>query len=228
MNITKSLISLVLLMCVSMAAHGKMCRVLYYNKPSSAPDTVYMYVNGQLHGELELPQFQFGQDIEFEESGGALQIVLSPRILEAGETLADGLPSMNVARGWKKFLIVVVESQQNELLPIKPIAINANENHFGNGDFLFLNLTPNLVGGTFGDQIIKVAPHKMHVAKMSEYLGEFLDVKLDYVRPDGQKRRRWMIYQGWRILPDRRTLVFCYVPEGRKSMKYFATQVKNM
>ncbi|MDQ8207530.1 hypothetical protein QEH52_08420 [Coraliomargarita sp. SDUM461003] len=224
----KTLLSLLFLLCACLPLQGRVGRILYYNKPANAPDRVYLYVDGQFHSEVDLPSFQFGQDIEFEQGRGVLKLIFSPRLLEEGEPLPEGLPSVNVRKGWEKFLIVVVESQKSSLLPIKPIVINANEKHFGNGDFLFMNLTPNLLGGTFGEEQIRVAPRKMHVAKMAAYQGEFLDVKLDYVRPDGQKKRRWMIYQGWRILPDRRTLVFCYVPEGRKTMKYFATQVKNM
>ncbi|CAA6678048.1 MULTISPECIES: hypothetical protein [unclassified Lentimonas] len=224
----KAFITLTIVLCSCVPALGSVARILCYDKPSNAPDVVYIYVDSQLHGEVELPKLKFGEDIELKASGSDLQIVLSPKIIEKGQELPSELPSIKVSKDWKKFLIIVIEDKNNEALPIKPFAINANDDYFGNKDFLFINLSPNYVVGTFGDKVIELEPQKIQVEKMSAYSGEFLDAKLDYVRPDDNGKRRWMVYKGWRVLPDRRTLVFCYPQSGRTTMKYFATQVKNM
>jgi len=212
--------------CLSLA-QANLARILYYDKPAKAPDTAYMYVNGKLHGEIKLPKFEFGEDLILKEGKENQHITFSPKIIEEGQQLPLGLPSVKVSKNWKKTLLVAVKDSENKLLPIQVYAINANDTYFGNCDFLFINLTPNLIVGTFGKENILVPPKNRHVQKMSDSRGDLLNVKLDYVRPNDNNKRRWMVYQGWRILPDRRTLVFFYMPKTRTSMKYFATQIKN-
>lgn len=208
-------------------AQAKVARVLYYHTQQAAPSPIYMYVNNQLLREVDAT-FEFSEDLELGANDEDIQIVFSPSRVAEGEALAASLPSVSVNTDWEKSLILVVETAGNEVLPIEAIALNADDHYFGDGDFLFINLSPNSMIGTFGEEPIRVAARSIHVAEMSDFSGEFLDVKLDYIRPDDAGKRRWMIQQGWRVLPDRRTVVLCYVPAGRTSMKYFAVQIKDM
>ncbi|MFC5051408.1 hypothetical protein ACFPK9_12405 [Rubritalea spongiae] len=182
-------------------------------------------MNGKLHGDVEMPKYEFGKDLQF-EGENELEIVFAPKIYDEGEVMPKGLPSTKVDARWEKFLIVAVTDTKNPTFPMKLLSLNATDNYFSNGDFMFVNFTPNYVLGTFGKKKVNVAPMKLKVANMSDSMGQFLDVKLNYVEPQN-KKQRWMVRQGWRVLDDRRTVVFFYVPDGRTTMKYFATQIKN-
>ncbi|WPJ97176.1 hypothetical protein SH580_05570 [Coraliomargarita algicola] len=223
----KTLVYWALFLCVALSAQATVARILYYNPQQTAPSSIYMYVENQLLGEVNAA-LDFGDDLDLDTSGEAIEIVFSPTQIAEGATLASGLPTVTVNQDWEKCLIVVVEAAGNERLPVEAYAVNADTHFFGESDFLFINRSPNRLLGTFGETQIEVGAEDLHVVRMAQHRGEFLDVKIDYIRPDDDDKRRWMIQQGWRVLPDRRTVLICYAPAGRTSMKYFAVQIKDL
>lgn len=222
----RTLIYWSLFLCVSLSSQATVARILYYNPQETAPSTIYMYVENQLLGEVNAA-LDFGDDVNLDTSGETIEVVFSPTQIVEGAKLASGLPTVTVQQGWEKCLIVVVEAAGNERLPVEAYAVNADAHLFGQSDFLFINGSPNRLLGTFGEKQIEVNSQDLNVVQMAAHRGEFLDVKIDYIRPDEDGKRRWMIQQGWRVMSDRRTVVLSYQPAGRTNMKYFAVQLKD-
>ena len=214
-----------LALCFTAILEAKPTRFIVYDKPGNLPEELFMYVNGKLHGEITLREKNFGEEVEIKESG-EMKILFSDRVFEQDEEIPAGYPTMLVPEGWSKFLTIAVGDLTNENLPLEFHPVNASANFFENSDYLIVNRSENVLVGDFGPEKILVGPKKMKVYKMAKYHNQLLDIIIDYVRPNDGNKRRWGIAKGWRVLKDRRTLVFFFSPPGRKTVTYFSTQLK--
>ena len=216
---------LVFVFCLTVIVEAKDTRFMVYDKPGNLPNELFMYVNGELHGEIELQEKNFGEKVEVKGSG-QINILFSDRIFAEDEEVPSGYPTMIIPEGWSKFLTIAIGDLSNQRLPLKFYPVNASSGFFENSDYLIANQTKNVLVGTFGEKKILVGPKKIKVYKMANFVKKLLPVKIDYVRENDNNKRRWAMAKAWRVLGDRRTLVFFYTPATGTSVKYFSTQLK--
>lgn len=119
-------------------------------------------------------------------------------------------PSVNLPRGSNKVLLLAFPDKENKHLPIRVLAIAADDNVFGNGEMLHCNFSNNLIKGTLGSSEIALRPkQKKMVEDPSPTPGKSYVAKLNaYER--GDKTGVRLVRSKWRNILSRRILTIYY------------------
>ncbi|MGJ8652759.1 MAG: hypothetical protein ACSHX8_05760 [Opitutaceae bacterium] len=196
---------------------------MYFNQPADAPDSVLMYQVGTEPIEVALPGYNFTPCYDIPAGEQILRFLLEP--LAVGEEFPQGAPFVRVPEKWQKVLVLAFHDPQNPTLPVKFRAINASPSKFDNGNTMFINFSPKVIFGMLGDKKLIVQPGKVVVKKDSYPLDEDYFVSLRQMNPDKTENYRFLTKM-FRHYPDQRKMVFIYVPEGSKSVRYFVTTIR--
>ena len=196
---------------------------LYFQKPSTVPDTVQVYMNGKLLQEMPLQSHYFCDTIELKP---AQEVVLTftDKVVAEPEALA-GYPSVSVSREWQSFVLLAFDDPKNTLLPIRFVPMNATAPQFKNGDIKFMNMTQYVVTGKLGAQTLDLPPRKVRTLNGFCKAGADFKVEVDIIKPESRKPRQALFYQGWRYNTEIRKLAFVYQKEGSKRVVYYVADI---
>lgn len=200
-------------------------RILYFNAAEGAPEKMMIYQNGKEPLEAELPRNNFSQKIELID--GPLKLYFLPDIMPAGVDFPVDAPSLQVSETWDKVLILAFADPENPIFPVRFRAINARDDSFGDGDYLFLNFSKMAIGGYFGSDkfILPSKESKVVSAPVSEK-GDF-KVRLDAIDKQSMKRQRFM-RKTWRYDPSCRNVVLVIPLDPPRNLTYYVAPVRDM
>lgn len=152
------------LMCIfASLCHGKdrPVRILYFQSPTDAPSEAFIYSGKKQVAETKLPRSNFSET--FEIPRGDLKLSFLPAPNPRSNDLPEGYPSVDVPRAWDKILLIVLEDEDNALMPIKVTAIDASDKVFGGGSIYTINSSKFEVFGTIGDKELTLEPNAVKV-----------------------------------------------------------------
>ncbi len=226
-NLKKILIGLILLNLVSYGSaqtrpEGRPVSILYYKAPAVAPEKAFIYGSKEKEViETPLPRYYFSETFYIRK--GLQKLSFLPGLLEEGEEVPSGAPSVTIPEDWKKVLLLVFNNQENSIMPIRVKAINASDNVFGNGSIYIANLTELALIGTLGDKEIKMAPKSTKVVKG---LNGFYPAKIDYIVRGSSSPLRF-IRQTWKQTNNKRNILLV-LPQDPPSRATYYSSIVNL
>lgn len=217
-----SIFAVFLLLSVSSHA-ARTVQFMYFNQPANTPETVLMYQADSEPIEVDLPEYNFTPCYDISPGEQILRFLLEP--LAAGDEFPQDAPFVRVPKQWQKVLVLAFHDPENALMPIKFKAINASADKFDNGNTMFINFSPKIIYGMLGDTKLIVEPGKVVVKKNSSPPGKDYFVSLRQMNTDKTDNYRFLTKM-FRHYPDQRKIMFIYVPEGGKTVRYFVTTIR--
>jgi len=223
------LLSLLLSAFASLAqARVAEIKLIYFQKPDGAPQSMHIYSNGVYMEELQVPSRQFSMTVPV-KGRGELTLTFADQKFEGKadevEEMLRAYPTVQIPEGWNKVLLLAFEDQGNKKLPVKLLKVNASGNEFRPGDIHFINLSKYGVVGPVGKKELKLRPRKSMLIRGAATVGEEFDVRVDIIKPESKMKRQSFFYQRWKTTPDRKQMVFIYEPDGGRP-SYTSVSIK--
>jgi hypothetical protein len=187
------------------------CRTLFLNGPQQAADTYYLF-DGKQSLEVEFPRLSLSPVYEFRPGDLKLWLLTSP----AGkpDDIPEGTPSVAVPAGVLDFYLLISHDPANKLLPLRMQLVNANQDHIGRGEMLWINLTPKHLAGKIGRSTLNLPPMKSALVKEPALKAGDYPVEIYFRVPDDE-RTHPLIESRWSHDPRSRSIVFVF-DEGKR------------
>ncbi len=224
MNHLKKIIILILPLLVSSTVSAREVQFIYFNQPNDTPKVVRMYtaVNTKIV-EVNFPKYNFSPAHKIPKGAQTLRFLPVNYII--GDEFPLDAPSVKIPKTWSHAIILVFKDSENSLLPLRFKALNANPDTFGNGNSMFINFSPKVIYGKLGETKLVVAPKKILVVKNPGKQGVDYFANLRQANPDKSEDYRFLTKM-WRYHPNKRQVIFIYVPPGRKNITYHVTTIR--
>jgi len=203
-------------------------QMLFFQKPPKMVDTLFVYVNGKLKGEVVLRDHVFSPSVRV-KSDPRKELILhfTDKALTDLEQIAT-YPSVKVPHRYKKFLLLANTDTKNTSLPINFNVVNATGPEFKQGDFRFVNLLNDPVTGIVGSKKLNVPPQKIKTVRdFTKHLTDFR-LHLNLSPTDPQNKRRTIASKKLRYNDKIRTIFFIYKPEGSTIPRYSAAEARDL
>ncbi|QTN31152.1 hypothetical protein HZ994_02030 [Akkermansiaceae bacterium] len=208
------LLALSLLCCTALGQEAKKhtCRILFLERPSSAPQTLHLF-DGTSSREVELPGLNLSQ--VYELPPGKLSISLLPVPIANPEDLPPGAPTTAIPEGVADFYLLVTSDPSNNVAPVRMQVIEAGKGSLRRGQMLWINLTDHLVGGQLGSEKLLIKPQSRTTLNPPAKGATDFPVSLAY-RIRGDERMYPICETRWLHDPRSRSLAFIFNQrEGR-------------
>lgn len=137
------------------AAKKRTCRILYLDRPSTAPETMHLF-DGSASREVDLPGMNLSKIYPLPP--GEISLVLLPAALANPEELPPGAPSISVPESATDIYLLVMSDSANKLAGVSLQVVDASGTKLQLGKTLWFNLTENVVGGQLGSEKIVMKP----------------------------------------------------------------------
>ncbi len=158
-------------------AKKKTCRILFLERPSSAPAKLQLF-DGATSREVELPGLNFSP--VYELPAGNLMLTLLPSPPVDPEKLPHGAPTTKVPENVFDFYLIVTTDPENKVAPVRMKVIDAGQAEFRRGQMLWYNLTDLTVGGNLGSEKLVLKPLSKTVMNAPVKSGGDYPVSLGY------------------------------------------------
>lgn len=180
------------------------CRILFLSAPADAPKKLFLF-DGSKAQEVELPSMNFSNVYALAPGDINLTMLAAPPV--AGEPPPAAAPKVAVGEALKNIYLLVSSDPANKVAPVRFQVINADADGFKNGQLLWFNISPHLIGGSIGSQTIKLAPNAKAIVKApADQAGDY-NVKIGYV-PAGTERAEPLCETVWLHDPRAKNVVF--------------------
>ncbi|MEP4079432.1 hypothetical protein [Haloferula sp.] len=200
-------------------------RILYFQAPAGAPEKACIYSADSMVMETELPRHNFSENIIIPKGDVTLRFL--PKQLDDGAEMPIGAPGVKIPSGWQKVLLLVAESKENSVLPIRLKAINASDSVFGPGSIYMMNLSKIRVGGTVGDKKLDLRPSSVEIIKNPISGNGFYPTKLFSVATQGARPQRF-IKQMWKKDDATRQVLFILPKPAPQYATYYCAPIEGL
>lgn len=219
--------SLIVASCffAALSVHAdRVVRILYYDAPTDAPKSAFMYQGGEEAQQVSLPRRNFSKSFNLVE--GDLRVSLLPAALPEDTPVPEAAPSINIPKDWEKVLILAFPDPSNQILPIRLKALDASDDVFGPGELLFINFAEVSIFGLVGEHKLLLHPETIKVISHPiPERGEY-QIKLDSVKGDIESRR-WLMRQTWRHQPNVRRVVFVLPLPAPRTVRLYSAPIRD-
>ncbi len=137
------------------AKKGRTCRIVFPERPKSAPRTVYLF-DGKKNQQVFLPRLNFSEVINL--PAGELTIMMAPKEVDQ-ENLPQDVPTLKIPEGLQDFYILLVADLKNAKLPLRMILLNTDGGKLLPGSTLWCNLTNHRISANLGEMKMEVEPN---------------------------------------------------------------------
>ncbi len=183
---------------------GHTFRILFFDPPAGAPDTLYLY-DGKEAREVELPRMNFSPVYELPE--GPLKLSLLPeRPVNPGE-IPMGAPCATVPESVVDFYLLVTSDETNKVAPVAMHVVNAGG--LRAGQMLWFNLSKKTIGGTVGSERLLIQPGQHMLLKAPAKANGSYPVSLAFRIPDDPNHYP-LTETYWRYDSQSRSVVFIH------------------
>lgn len=158
-------------------AKKKTCRILFLERPSSAPAKLHLF-DGATSREVELPGLNFSPVHEL--PAGTLMLTLLPSPPADPEKLPSGAPATRVPENVIDFYLIVTSDPENKVAPVRMKVIDAGQAEFRRGQILWFNLTDLTVRGSLGTEKLMIKPQSKFLMNAPAKGSEDYPVNLGY------------------------------------------------
>lgn len=208
---------------VSSQAFGadRIAKAVFIEPPKGAPDVVYFVAPEKEAIEVALPSRTFSPDVEL--PAGDLVFAVLPRALGEGDAIPEGAPMVKIPKAWSRCYLLFTFQKDNKVFPIKVHPIDGSLNEFPPGQSRIVNLSPAMVRGKFGDEVVQVRPGGIEnlEAPMKDF-GAY-PVAIDFLMK-GDKKSQPLTRTSWQHNPRSRQVVLVTKPAGVKYPRIRALQ----
>jgi len=208
-------ILLTLVCCTAFAqeAKTKTCRILFLDRPASAPPSLHLF-DGSASREVDLPGLNFSQIYELPP--GNLSLALLPTPPQDPENLPPGAPTVRVPEEVVDFYLIVTSDPRNQVTPVRMTVVNANEDQLRRGQTLWFNLTDLTIGGNLGSQSLLIQPQSRAIMDAPADGSVDYPVSLAYKKADSEDL--YPIFETrWIHDPGSRNLGFVFAREDNSA-----------
>jgi len=209
--------------CSSDHAWGadRIAKSVFIEPPKGAPETVYFVAPETEAVEIALPSRTFSPDVIL--PAGDLVFAVLPRTLAEGEAIPKGAPMVKIPKSWSRVYLLFKVQKENKVFPIEVIPIDGSLGKFQAGHSRIVNLSPAMVKGKFGDEIVSIMPGRIEDLKPPiNELGPF-PVMIDFMMK-GDKKSKPLTRTNWQHDPMSRQVVLITKPAGVKYPRVRALQ----
>lgn len=204
-------------------SQGRPVKIMYYMAPADAPEEAYIYAGAKQISLTELTRKNFSETFLIPKLGGKgarrelasnvggpVKLSFLPRLLNKGERVPVGAPSVLIPKGWDKVLLLVFPDTKNSVMPIRVKAINASDDKFGPGSIYMLNFSNLHIFGSVGDKKLNLKAKSEMILKNPINRNGMYPVILQALVKGVEKPRRF-IKQMWSNSDNTRDVLF-FIP----------------
>ena len=226
MKISILFASFIIILMVNKTLHAeRIAKIIYFNKPSSAPKIISAYQLNADPIKVELNEFNFSTPIEL--SATTKTLIFLPEDYVVKDGLPKNAPRVNIPIHWEKVLIMAFNDPKNQIIPIKLKAINASDSVFKKGDTMYVNLSKSIVYGFVGEEKLLVKPGGTVLTGEPVRNDEAFKVRLQKKDPESGDAQ-WFIRRTWRYEPTRKGVIFFYQNEESGQLTYYPTYIHSL
>ncbi len=188
------------------------CRILFFNAPSDAPQTLYLF-DGEEAQEVELPKMNFSP--VYELRAGAVKLHLLPAPPPDPANIPANAPYAKVSEGVVDYYLLVTSDPANSVAPVRLQVIDAGFDKLKAGQMLWFNLTPNTIGGDVGTQRLIIQPNSREVLDAPASAAGEYPIQLFFQIP-GDNHTYPLCSTSWGHDPRSRNIIFINMePDSR-------------
>ena len=174
------------------------CRILFLDAPDEAPSKLILF-DGTTAQEVDLPRMNLS------------------RIY----TIPAGAPAVEVPEATGDIYLILAHDSANTVAPVRMQIVNAAANRLGPGQMLWINLTPNAVGGLVGSEKLNMAAQSCVILNAPASGPTDYEVRLA-CRIPGEANSRPICQTKWLHDPRSRMLVFVIGDQAKRSPRVMA------
>jgi len=214
----------------------KAFKAIYFQKPSDAPDSLFVYVNGKLmENKVTLQGRRFNtKSIPIKASSKESSVIrLTDKEITAssGDEFKKALsqyPSVTIPGSWKKFLLVAFEHKEKNTnaLSMRLVAIDGDE--FKEGDFRFVNMTKGKLVATLNGKEFTANSKNMVTAR--DFAKPNTAYRFDLTLHDRNAKltQQKLLHSSYVFQEKVRKLIFVYKPEGKNYAKFLDAEIRSL
>lgn len=195
------------------AAKQRTCRILYLDRPSTAPETMHLF-DGSASREVDLPGMNLSKVYPLPPGKISLALLSAP--LANPEELPPGAPSTSVPESATDIYLLVISDPSNKVAPVCLQVVDASAAKLSRGKTLWFNLTEYTVGGTLGIEKLVIKPMSRAVADAPRKEAGDYPVSLAY-RMEGNEHLYPICETRWLHDPRGRNLGFVIARPGSRT-----------
>lgn len=195
------------------AGKQRTCRILYLDRPSTAPETMHLF-DGSVSREVDLPGMNLSKVYDLPK--GEISLVLLPAPLANPEELPPGAPSTSVPESATDIYLLVMSDPSNKVAPVRLQVVDASAAKLSRGKTLWFNLTEHTVGGTLGTEKLVIKPMSRAVTDAPRKEAGDFPVNLGY-RMKGKEHLYPICQTRWNHDPAARSLGFIITRPGSRT-----------
>lgn len=219
---TTSTLLFFLSFCITLHAE-RAARLIYLNAPAQASKEMSILQEKEDPLTLKILTKNFSTPFQIAPAGKRL--IIAPKGTMKDE---DGewkkFPAINISEDWSKIVIFLTEDKTNERFPVRGFAVNASSANFGEGDFMFINLSDAQVVGKAGDKEIKIQPRKRLIVRRPLKKKGSAHISLDMKLPE-QVRILRLARQSFSYTGKARSIFFIVPGRGGQPPKMQLTNL---
>jgi hypothetical protein len=191
---TTSLVTVALLLTIiAVQAQSRTCRLVYPERPQSAPKVAYLF-DGKTSQSVTLPSMNFSAVIEL--PGGDLTIAITADKITDPEALPPNSPLLKIPENIRDFYIIITPDPQNTVIPIKMNMANTGEGKLKPGETLWYNFTGHRIAAKLGSAQIIIGPNERGISKEPAATSSYYTAILRY-QADGKGDYAPITEQSW-------------------------------
>ena len=194
------------------------CRILFLDAPDEAPSKL-IHFDGTTAQEVDLPRMNLSRIYTL--PAGAIRLrMLSTRPADAS-AIPAGAPAVEVPEATGDIYLILAHDSANTVAPVRMQIVNAAANRLGPGQMLWINLTPNAVGGLVGSEKLNMAAQSCVILNAPASGPTDYEVRLA-CRIPGEANSRPICQTKWLHDPRSRMLVFVIGDQAKRSPRVMA------
>jgi len=182
-----------LILTQSLHAQTRTCRIVFPERPQSAPKTAYLF-DGKDSQMVTLPSMNLSEVIEL--PSGDIAIAMTTSKITDPETLPPKSPLLKIPENIRDFYIIITPDPDNAELPIKMNMVNTGEGKLKPGETLWYNLTNHRIAAKLGSAEMIIDPNGRSISKDPVPISGYYTAILKY-QADGKGAYAPITEQSW-------------------------------
>lgn len=151
-----------LLSGTSLRAESRTCRVVYPERPHTAPRTAFLF-DGSASHEVMLQGTNFSDVIKL--PAGEIVITLTPGQVGDSESIPPEAPQITIPEGVGDLYLIITDDPENPAFPLKMHMVHAEDGNLEPGETLWINQTKHRIVVALEDDEASIEPNGSTVTR---------------------------------------------------------------